>query len=108
MKLETKRIKLTIEDAIFFVRDPGISGFYELLEAQKEGSTTKNIDLFFEHLDEIQGVEIDGEEVKTSKQLRDKNPPAAFIAQLVRALITGLSGEITGADENAIRYSKNG
>ena len=108
MEIKQARITLQVEDATFFVKDPGVDGFYRLLKASKDGDVTANIDVFFEHLDEIQGLTHDGKEIKTSKELKAINPPASFIAGLVRALVSGLGSEISSLDAESVKYAKNG
>lgn len=107
MEIKQARITLQVEDATFFVRDPGVDGFYRLLKASNDKDPTVNIDMFFDHLEEIQGLTYEGKEIKTAKEFKAINPPTSFVAPLVRALLAGLGSEISSIDEESVKYAKN-
>jgi hypothetical protein len=108
--MEIKKITYTIEieGVKFLLDDPGIDGFFQLVEMQKQSDVRASINLFFKYLKSIEGLIFEGKEIKTSEELKSINPPALFIGKLVSALVRGLIGEYDGfiANEEAV-FKKN-
>jgi predicted lipase len=100
--MEIKKVTYTIEveGVKFLLDDPGIDGFFQLVEMQKQSDVRASINLFFKYLKNIEGLSFEGREIKTSQELREVNPPALFIGKLVSALVNGLVKEYDGFIQN--------